>query len=467
MRLLTPLFVLVTSTVALAQPAPPDWPRLEDEILQHFQALVRLDTTDPPGGEAPAVEYLKQVLEKEGIPVEIVVGANAKRPNLIARLKGSGRKRPLLVLGHTDTVNVDPSKWTFGPFSAARDSGFVYGRGTVDDKDNVTAALMLMLELKRLKVPLDRDVIFLAEAGEEGASQLGVELVAREHFPAIDAEYCFAEGGNVARIGGAVKYASIQTLEKLSMNVEATARGTSGHASVPLLDNAVAHLSAAVAAIAAWRPPIRLNETTSAYFERLASISTGEEAERYRSVLDPARAHAAVEYFLKNEPRHASMLHTSLSPTIIQGGYRSNVIPSEAKATINMRALPDENLSEFLDLMRKVVNDPAVELALPVRGGREKLADTRIDAEAFKAAEAAVKKHYGVITLPTMSTGATDMRTLRGKGMQCYGVGPALDLEDGPKGFGSHSDQERIVESELYRFVRFHYDLVADLAAAR
>ncbi|MFN8061149.1 MAG: M20/M25/M40 family metallo-hydrolase [Vicinamibacterales bacterium] len=465
-RLVLATLTLVVASDAFAQGAEPDWARLEAETLQHFQALVRLDTSDPPGGEAPAVAYLKQVFEKEGIPVA-VFAQQPNRPNLVARLKGSGRKRPVLVLGHTDTVNVDPKKWTIPPFSAARDSGWIYGRGTVDDKDNVVAGLMLMLELKRLKVPLDRDVIFLAEAGEEGASQLGIQFMANQHFPEIDAEYCFAEGGNMTRVGGELKYGSIQTLEKLSMNVEVVAKGTAGHASVPLLDNAVAHVSAAVAALAAWRPPIRLNETTSTYFERLASVSAGEEAERYRGVLDPAKAPAVVEYFLKHEPRHASMVHTSLSPTIIQGGYRSNVIPSDAKATINMRAVPEENVAEFLDLMKKVVDDPAVELTLPARGRDAAPAETRIDSEAFKAAEAAVRKHYNVITLPMMSTGATDMRTLRGKGMQCYGVGPALDVEDGPKGFGAHSDQERIVETELHRFVRFHYDLVLELARAR
>jgi acetylornithine deacetylase/succinyl-diaminopimelate desuccinylase-like protein len=234
-------------------------------------------------------------------------------------------------MGHTDTVNVDPKKWSFPPFSAARDSGYIYGRGTIDDKDNVVAALMVMLQLKRLKVPLDRDVIFLAEAGEEGSTRFGIQLMVNQHLPEIEAEYCFAEGGSVTRIEGQVKYASIQTLEKIPYGVELTARGVAGHGSVPLKTNSIAHLSKAVAAIADWRPPIRLNETTSMYFERLASISSPEQAARYRSVLDPATAGAADEYFLEHEPRHASMLRTSVSPNIFTGGYRINVIPSERR----------------------------------------------------------------------------------------------------------------------------------------
>ena len=157
-----------------------------------------MDTSDPPGNEQPAADYLQRVLESEGIAVQTFEKVE-HRPNIVARLPGNGRKRPLLLMAHTDVVNVDPTKWTHPPFAAERDGGYVYGRGTVDDKDNVTAALMTMLVLKRANVPLDRDVIFLAEAGEEGNTWLGIEHMVNEHFGAIDAEYCFAEGGGVTR----------------------------------------------------------------------------------------------------------------------------------------------------------------------------------------------------------------------------------------------------------------------------
>ena len=256
--------------------------------MRHFQAILKMDTTDPPGGEKPVVDYLKQVLEAEGIPVKVfALPDQAHRPNLVARITGTGKQRPLLLLGHTDTVNVDPKKWSFPPFAATRDAGWVYGRGTVDDKDNVVANLMTMLMLKRLNVALDRDVIFLAEAGEEGASRLGVQFMANQHFAEIDAEFCYAEGGNVTRTGGAVKFASVQTVEKIPRAITVTARGIAGHGSVPLETNALAHLGEAVGAIAAWTPPMRLNETTAAYFKRLATVSSPEEAQRYRDLLSP------------------------------------------------------------------------------------------------------------------------------------------------------------------------------------
>jgi acetylornithine deacetylase/succinyl-diaminopimelate desuccinylase-like protein len=464
------LALALTSTSLIAQSSlpQPDWARMDDETMRHFQAIIRMDSTDPPGREQDVVAYLKQALDKEGIATQ-VFSKEAHRPNLVARIKGNGAKRPLLLMAHTDTVNVDPKKWTHPPFGAVRDGGFVYGRGTVDDKDNVVATLMVMLALKRLNVPLERDVIALFEAGEEGSSSLGIQFVANEHFDAIDAEFCYAEGGSVTRVGGAVKYASVQTVEKIPRAITVTARGVAGHGSVPLETNALAHLGEAVGKIAAWTPPMRLNETTAAYFKRLATVSTPEEAERYRALLspDPKISGPADDYMRKNEPRHWSMLRTSLSPTMIGGGYRTNVIPSEGTATIDTRLAPDEDAAGFLEMVKQVVNDPQVEVTYGARDTRPPTPPMKLDSDAFKAIEANITKHYKAVTLPTMSTGATDMAFLRRKGVHCYGIGPATDIEDGPKGFGAHSDQERILESELYRFVRFNWDAVVDLARAR
>src|SRR5215510_6997067 len=169
------MIVLMSASV-LGQAQQPDWKAFEDETMRHYQALLRFETMDPPGNEKPAADYLQQVLEKEGIQTHIF-SLDPKRPNVVARFKGNGTKRPLLIMAHTDVVNVDPTKWTFPPFSATRDGGYVYGRGTVDDKDNVVAALMTALTLKRLNVPLDRDVIFLFEAGEEGTARVGIQFM--------------------------------------------------------------------------------------------------------------------------------------------------------------------------------------------------------------------------------------------------------------------------------------------------
>jgi acetylornithine deacetylase/succinyl-diaminopimelate desuccinylase-like protein len=456
-------------STAISQTLPEvEWKKIDPETLQHFQSLVRLNSADPGGSEKPVAEYVLSVLQKEGIEAKLVA-SDPNRPNVVARLKGNGRKRPILIMGHSDTVNIDLKKWTFPPFGADRDGGFIYGRGTIDDKDNLTASLMTIIMLKRMNVPLDRDVIFLSEAGEEGATRLGIQFMADSHFEDIDAEYCLAEGGNGTRMDGQVKYIAIQTMEKIPRGITLTSTGISGHGSVPLRTNAIVHLAKAVAALADWKPPIRLNDTTGTYFDRLAQISSGPAAQAYRDILsvDSKKVDAADEYFLDNEPRHASMIRTSISPNIFNGGYRSNVIPSEAKATLDVRALPDEDPAKFLEAVRNVVNDPAVKVEYSGQASRPATPVGGLDSEAFKAIEAAVKKNYDVMTLPAMGTGATDMAYLRRKGIQCFGIGPALDSEDAAKGFGAHSDQERIIESELYRFVHFSFDIVLDLARSR
>ena len=457
---------LAAATPAASQSLPqPKWADVERETLEHFQAILRLDTRNPPGNERRVAEYLKSVFDREGIPAQILA-LDANRSNVVARLKGNGRKRPLLIMGHTDVVTVDSTKWTHPPFAATRDGGYVYGRGAVDDKDNVAAGLMAMLLLKRLNVPLDRDVIFLAESGEEGTTRVGIDFVTRQHLNEINAEYCLAEGGGATRIGGEVKYATVQTLEKRGRGIELLARGVAGHGSVPLKSNAIVHLAGAVARIGAWRPEIRLNATTRAYFERLAALSPPDVAQHYRGVLsaDPAVRQAADDWLYENEPRHSSMLRTSVSPNVITGGYRSNVIPSEAKATLDVRMVPDEDPDRLLEEVKKVVNDPAVEVRFPSAFGRPTGTESRLDSEAFKAIEAAVRRVYNVPAIPVMGTGATDMSFVRAKGIPCFGIGPALDMEDGPRGFGAHSDQERILESELHRFVRLNWDIVTSLA---
>ena len=234
------------------------------------------------------VEYVRKVLDAEGIP-NIVVSKDPARASLVARLKGNGSKRPMIIMGHTDTVRVDAAKWTFPPFSAERKDGYIYGRGTVDDKDNLTASLMTILLLKRLNVPLDRDVIFIAEAGEEAAANMGIGFLVSEHWKEIDAEICLAEGGSVNRRGGEARYGLVQTAEKLPNAARLVARGPAGHGSRPLRNSAILHLSQAIEKVALWDPPMRLNDTTRYYFEKLATISDPEAAARYKGLSDPQK----------------------------------------------------------------------------------------------------------------------------------------------------------------------------------
>lgn len=440
-----------------------DWDAVNQETLRHYTALVQIDTSGAPNFEAPAVAYLKKVLEADGIAVQ-VFASDPKRPNLVARLKGNGSKRPLLIMAHTDVVGVQPEKWKYPPFSAKLVEGFLYGRGTIDDKDNVTAGLMTMLLLKRQNVPLDRDVIFLTEAGEEGNSAIGIQFMVAQHWDEIAAEYCIAEGGLTYNRGGKISRMLIGTTEKVPYGITLVAHGTSGHGSRPLPDNAIGRLSNALSRIVAWTPPMKLNDTTRTYFERLATISTPEEAARYNGLLIPEKAAAINEYLRAHEPVHWSMLRTSISPTMIKGGFRRNVIPSEAEATLDVRAVPDEDLDAFVEQLKTVANEPGVEV-VPAGRRRPPAAPSRIDTEMYRAIEATQKLVYpGAITIPTMATGASDKVALQVKGVQAYGIAPLVDEEDTALGFGAHSDQERLAEKELYRFTRFNWELISSVA---
>jgi acetylornithine deacetylase/succinyl-diaminopimelate desuccinylase-like protein len=369
-------------------------------------------------------------------------------------------------MGHTDVVGAQRESWSVDPFAAVKRDGYVYGRGSLDDKDNVTAGLMLMLLLKRSGVELDRDVIFLAEAGEEGTPQFGIDYMIDEHWDRIEAEYCLAEGGGAESVDGHVTHVSIATTEKFPMRVRLVARGTAGHGSIPRTDNAVAALARAVARISSWQSPLRLNETTRTYFQRLAQISPPEEAARYRAITDPEQQSRVERYFEEHEPQHYSLLRTSVVPTIMNAGFRMNVIPSETEAFFDIRGLPDENPEEFYRDLAGVVNDPAVEIE-PQPIYRPQGPPSGLDTDMFRALESATERLFpGAVTIPTMLTGATDMAQVRAQGTPCYGFGPVRDREDVAAGGGSHGDDERILESSLLPLVQFLWYAVTEVAAS-
>ena len=461
-RFLFPL--LFAALPCLAQ--TPDWPKIHDEAMRHFQALVRIDSTDPPGNETKVVEYVKQVLEAEGIPA-VFVAKEPARANLIARLKGNGSKRPLLIMGHSDTVKVDLAKWTFPPFSATRDGGYVYGRGTLDDKPDLMAAMMTMILLKRFHVRLDRDVIFVSESGEEASTGPGIEFLVNEHWAEIDAEICLAESGGVRRQDGKAFYATVQTTEKQPKGARLVVKGPAGHGSRPLRSNAILHLTRAVEKVAMWDPPMRFNDTTRNYFEKLANFSTPEVAARYKGLFDPQKAQGIRDYLAEYEPGTYTLLHTSISPNMIKAGYQINVIPSDAEATLDIRAFPGEDIDVFYAQMKKVINDPLVEIVPETANQRPGALPSRIDNDAYHAIEDSYRKVYGVQTLPVMSSGATDMAFLRAKGVQCYGIGVMSDAEDASKGYGAHSDQERILEEAVYKHVEFFWEAVTKIAGSK
>jgi acetylornithine deacetylase/succinyl-diaminopimelate desuccinylase-like protein len=464
--LATVLALLATSSLARSsQPgATPDFDAARDEVVKILSGFVRIDTSNPPGNETKGAEYLKAILDREGIPSE-VFEMTPGRGNIVARLKGNGKKKPVLLMGHIDVVGVEREKWTVDPFAGVIKDGYIYGRGSSDDKGMASACLEVFLLLHRLKVPLDRDVIFLAEAGEEGTSEVGIDFMVERHWDKIECEYALNEGGMIYAVAGKVKYVGIATTEKVPRGFKLIARGTSGHGSIPRPDNAITHLAAAVARVGNWQTPMRLNETTRAFFSRLAKISPSEQAFLYAHLEDPANTEMIQEKIRAQNGAYNSMLRTSIVPTIIKGGFRSNVIPGDAEATLDVRAVPDEDIDALAASLRKLINDPAVEVIPPATLGRPASTPSKMETEMFRALEGAQGKVFpGVVTLPLMLTGATDSAQLRAKGVQAYGLGSvAGDRERA----SVHGNDERISIEGLGKFVEFIYWAVIDVAASK
>src|SRR6516164_7293499 len=248
--------LFLAAGTGLAQPAP-DSTASRDEAVKFLAELVKIDTSNPPGNEARAAEYIKGVLAAEGIPAQIYESAPG-RGNLVARLKGNGKKKPLLLMAHLDVVGVERDKWTVDPFGGVIKDGYLYGRGAIDDKSMDAANLEVFLLLHRLKVPLDRDVILLSEAGEEGTTEFGIDFMIAKHWDEIASEYALNEGGDMREDNGKVQYVAVSTTQKVPRGFSLVAQGSSGHGSAPRVDNAIAHLAGAVDKVARWEAPMRL-----------------------------------------------------------------------------------------------------------------------------------------------------------------------------------------------------------------
>ena len=463
------LIVLLISIFPLAASAQEqyliDWDAVGEEAASFLSELVRIDSSNPPGNETEVAEYLKAALAKEGIDSELFA-LEPERANLVTRYKGNGSKQPILIMGHTDVVGVQPENWSEEPFGGLRKDGYIWGRGTLDDKDNVAAGLIVMLLLNRLDVEMDRDIIFLAESGEEGTPEVGITFMVDEHWDKIAAEYAIAEGGNTQEVDGHVHVVGIQTTEKMPRRAKLVATGTAGHGSRPRRDNAVTAIAEAVAKAGNWDTPVSLNETTRAYFARRAEISDGDEAFRYANVENPEYQAEISDWFRDNDPYHYSLLRTSVVPTIIDGGFRRNVIPSQAEAMLDIRMLPGEDVEGFYARLAAMIDNPAVEI-VPERVYRPAAAPSGIDNEMFAVIESVATTLYpSSTTIPVMATGATDMSQLRARGVEAYGIGPKRTLEEMNSRFGAHSDDERVAEESLREMVRFLWYIIMEIGAA-
>jgi acetylornithine deacetylase/succinyl-diaminopimelate desuccinylase-like protein len=452
---------------AQAPLAKPDLGKLADEAQTWLSDLVRINSVNPPGNEAQVAKYISALFQKEGISNEVIEMAPG-RSIVVARVPAGPFPDPsnaLLLVAHQDTVGVDAKKWTVDPFSATIRDGYMYGRGSIDDKAMLAANIATMVELKRTGARLARDVIFLATDDEEQGGSASIKVTIDKYWDKIACAYALNEGGRVMMKDGKVQYVAVQASEKVPYNVTVTATGQSGHGSLPKPDNAVVHLAAAIEKLGTYQVPAQPSTITLRYFEQLSKIEDDEIAKWMRALEQPERADLAVKHVAELSPMWNSMLRDTIAPTILQAGVRVNVVPSEATANLNIRMLPGHSIEELMGQFVKIVNDPQVKFQLAPDSG-ENAPPSDLRTPLFQAIERLTPQDFpGAITVPFLGTGATDSASLRLHKVQAYGLEPFPMIENDSSRV--QSDDERIPVDSFHKGVAFLYHVVSDFASTK
>jgi acetylornithine deacetylase/succinyl-diaminopimelate desuccinylase-like protein len=450
-RLVLPVLVALTNAPAARAQT------LTELSAAYLRDLIRLDTSNPPGNETRVATYLKQAADREGIPAELV-GDDPQRLNFIARLHGSGKRRPLLLMAHSDVVGVDPAQWTVPAFTAFEKDGYIYGRGAEDDKNLLAAELAVMVDLKRRNVPLDRDIILLSESDEEAGSR-GATWVVANAWPKIDAEFALNEYSYTLVTPSGVPIVQIQTAEKIPTRFKLVAHGTAGHGSLPRDDNPVVHLARALVKLTDAGQPVALNSTTRAYFEQLAKIS--DYAWLKPLLADPAKHAAEIR---ARDPELDAMLHFTMSPSMLSAGFKINVIPNTAEAQVDGRRLPGESHDEIFARIMKIVNDPAITIEPPERPEQPSTEPSSLTTPLYLAMRSVFEEAIPrAVVVPFLMRGTTDGAYLRAKGMAVYGV--PVFRKDGE--LRMHGNDERISLENLGTGTSLLERIVVKVAAAQ
>ena len=445
----------------------PDWTTLQAETISRLQALIRFDTTNPPGNELPLARYLERALREEGIEAQLLEPSR-DRAAVIGRIRGDGSRRPVMLLAHMDVVGVERSNWSFDPFDGHVADGYLYGRGAIDDKGMLAANLMTMLVLKRTlarsSATLARDVIFVATSDEEAGGEWGIAWLAEHYADLLETEYAINEGGRTRIIQGGRTYLAVQTAEKISHVVTATARGPAGHAAIPLPDNAVFRLSRGLEKLSRYVEPVVLTETTRNFFGGLAKIwpDAAEKGAMIALIDGDAKASEAGATRLSSTPVFNAVLRNGISPTILEGGSRYNVIPASVGAVMNVRTIPGQRIDDVIERMRKIVAADGVEIEVTQRGVEAPGSDP--SSPFFQAiAASATDLNPEITVVPYLSTGVTDSARLRQMGVQAYGVLPFPMAQSDEERM--HGHDERVPIASLHFGTRLIYGAIERIAS--
>jgi len=453
-----------------------------DRTVTLLKKLISFDTSNAPGDTRALAEYLKSQFAPLGAEVDIFVAPNGKAAHFVARLRGDGSKKPVLLAAHADVVPVEREKWTIEPFAGIEKDGFIYGRGAMDFKGGLAVFAGAVMRLAEEKTPLARDVIFLAEADEE-QGQYSTVWLAKNHWDKIDAEFALNEGGYVLqRPDGSVRQINVTTAEKLSVTFALKATGHSGHSSRPFPPGEMANdrLIAALAKLAAHDPMVKLVPASEAYFKALLPISSEQTASDIRQLLaakDQGELDMAGKKLAADNPKDSLLLHALLRDTMvitmIEAGIKPNVIPGDAKAIVNTRLLPGTTTDQMIAEIKRVIGDPDIEVSIVTPLSQQQARDnylmrTKIPASPvntalYDALDRNAKRIWkDAILVPTMFEAGTDAIAWRERNVPVYGIYP-YPLDDDILS-RMHGNDERIGVEAIKQGSEWIYNTLLDVA---
>jgi acetylornithine deacetylase/succinyl-diaminopimelate desuccinylase-like protein len=452
---------LLSASVACCDVLPPlDAQRLARGI---FQELVEINTTDSAGSTTVAAQAMAARLQAAGLApedIQVLAPASAsQRGNLVARFRGTGEEKPILLLAHLDVVEARPEDWSVPPFQFLEKEGYFYGRGSSDDKSMASIWTATLIRLKQEGFRPRRDIIMALTAGEESGKDNGVDWLIAKHRALIDAGLCLNEGGDGQLKNGKRLLNGVQAAEKIYVSFALEVHNRGGHSSQPRKDNAIYQLAQALLRVSQFEFPVRLNSITREFFLRTATTMEGELASDMKDVTSVPPDPQVVRR-LAQAPYVNALMRTTCVATQLQAGHAENALPQTARAVVNCRMLPDDNSGTIQEMLRQVVNDPEV-LVSEIEPAKAS-PPSPISAEIFGAIERVTESMWpGVPAVPLMSTGATDALFLRRAGIPTYGVsGIFADVDDKRE----HGKDERVGVKEYYEAEEFLYRLVKLLA---
>lgn len=446
----------------------------QNPTAELLKEIIRVDNSNPPGNEGKLDDLLAAKLKPLGFEIDIIPTPQPGKSHLIARLKGDGSARPILLASHGDTVGVEREKWTVDPFSAVEKDGYIYGRGAIDFKGGMAVFGQAVMELARNKVPLKRDVIFLVEADEESAPY-NTSWLAERSWNKMDCEFALNEGGwIIKRPDGRVRYVSISTADKSSVTLLITAHGTSTHSSMPRPDNAIFALGNALAKLSRYDTKPMLTPSTKQFFMTLAETSEPPMSTYLSNLVnskDPAAVEQAAAQISKNTLLHAIMRNT-IAPVLLNAGFRSNVIPGSADATINLRLIPGTKTEDMIAELKNVIGDPTVDVAVaPARPGAAvsrrapagSAKESTVDTALYQILASTATKLWNAPVTPYLFQAGTDAIAWRSRGIPVYGVYPYPITDDDLSRM--HGNDERVPIKSLEEGEKWIYSTLVQVAS--